>query len=187
MDSDDSLTAHFWLLIDPLVQNALESGFQYLETTSDQTRDQMKGLTVLAFGPGRPEKGLDSYSPDVAFFPIKDNRAGPKRAPGKFILQRKWERASELRSQVLGDLSVYIKQHHMRYGFVLTDGEMVAIRRVDDNGNLELSNPVKWKPDGQPGKPQLTILLALWYFGMLAAHDEGPDRWMMPYTMYTVL
>lgn len=36
--------------------------------------------------------------------------------------------------QVLSQVNFYMKQHHARYGFVLTDLELVAIRRLDRNG-----------------------------------------------------
>lgn len=80
--------------------------------------------------------------------------------------------------QVLSEVNWYMKQHRARYGFVLTNTELVAIRRLDDHGRLELSTPVPWEAHGQNG-PRVTIPPALWYMGMLAAQDQGPERWRM--------
>ena len=73
-----------------------------------------------------------------------------------------------------------MKQHRTRYGFILTDDELVAVKRLDNDGNLELSQSIQWDSNGTATQPQLTVLLALWYLGMLAAHDQGPDQWQIP-------
>lgn len=65
-----------------------------------------------------------------------------------------------------------MKQHHARYSFILTDSELVAVRRLDRNGNLELSNSVPWTATGTVERPSMTVLLGLWYLSMLAAHEQ---------------
>lgn len=67
-----------------------------------------------------------------------------------------------------------MKQHHTQYGFILKNHEFVALRRLDQNGRLQMSNPVPWATQGSVAQPRLTVLLALWYLGMLAAEDGGP-------------
>lgn len=81
--------------------------------------------------------------------------------------------------QVFSQLNWYLKQHRARYGFILTDEELVAVKRLDNNGNLLLSQSIYWHVGGTANNPQLTVLLALWYLGMLAAQDQGPNQWSM--------
>lgn len=52
-------------------------------------------------------------------------------------------------------------QNGARYGFVITDLELVAIRRRDGDGRLELSDPIGWESYGNAAQPQLTVLLGL--------------------------
>ena len=66
-----------------------------------------------------------------------------------------------------------MKQHHARYSFIVIDSELVAIRRLDRDGNLELSASVPWTSSGIVAQPKLTVLLAMWYLGMLASDDQG--------------
>ncbi|EQL35062.1 hypothetical protein BDFG_03275 [Blastomyces dermatitidis ATCC 26199] len=74
-----------------------------------------------------------------------------------------------------------MKQHGSRYGFVLTDHELVAVRRLDGNGNLELSAPIY--PGRITGRQLNHVSRLCWlygYLGMLAAKDVGQDRWNLP-------
>jgi hypothetical protein len=64
-------------------------------------------------------------------------------------------------AQVLSQVNFYMKQHEARYGFVLTDRELVAIRRVDGREKIELSAPVYWDTRGTADQPRLTIMTAL--------------------------
>jgi hypothetical protein len=72
-----------------------------------------------------------------------------------------------------------MKQHNARYGFVLTDTELVLIKRLDADGNLLVARDIPCEVR-EPGR--LTILLGLWYLGMLAAAD---DDWHL--TKYTAV
>lgn len=74
--------------------------------------------------------------------------------------------------KVLSQVNHYMHQNNGRYGFVLTDVELIIIRRVNDRGHLELSDSIPWTAYGSEAEPQLTVLLALWYLGMLAS-DNG--------------
>lgn len=51
-----------------------------------------------------------------------------------------------------------MKQHNARYGFDLTDTELVPIKRLDADGNLLVARSIPWEVAG-PGR--LTILLGL--------------------------
>ncbi|KAL4969494.1 uncharacterized protein BDV14DRAFT_84402 [Aspergillus stella-maris] len=74
-----------------------------------------------------------------------------------------------------------MRQHKTRYGFVITDRELVVLRRVDDDnggtGHLELAAPLWLTTAGTAAQPQLTVPLALWYLGMLSSQYEGNDCW----------
>lgn len=75
--------------------------------------------------------------------------------------------------QALSQVNHYMKQHRARYGFILSDRELVAIRRLDGRGNLELSASIPWNESGTITQPRLTVLLGLWYLNILAANDQG--------------
>ncbi|EEQ84663.2 uncharacterized protein BDCG_07932 [Blastomyces dermatitidis ER-3] len=53
----------------------------------------------------------------------------------------------------------------------------VPVRRRDDDDNLDLAQPIPWNARGSPGNEQLTVMLVLWYLGMLAAQNNGPGSW----------
>ena len=63
--------------------------------------------------------------------------------------------------QALSQVNFYVKQHHSRYSFILTDRELVAVRRLDRNGNLELSQSNPLIATGTAERPSLTVLLGL--------------------------
>ena len=63
-------------------------------------------------------------------------------------------------------VNFYMRQHNARYGYILTDTELVAVRRLEGNGRLAVSAAVPWT---RGGVRELSVLLALWYLGMLAA------------------
>lgn len=71
-----------------------------------------------------------------------------------------------------------MKQHRSKYGCILSNRELVVLRRKDDRGNLEISVPIPFTAGGTEEKPEMTVLLALRYFGMLAAQEHA-DCWHM--------
>lgn len=60
---------------------------------------------------------------------------------------------------------------HTRYGFLLTNKELVAVKRLDRDGSLSLADPIPWGASGTEEQPRMTVLLRLWYLGLLAADD----------------
>ncbi|KGY15354.1 hypothetical protein PABG_11655 [Paracoccidioides brasiliensis Pb03] len=114
--------------------------------------------------------------------------SGPYRAPGDVKPSWKWSTAMAMGSaqdqtkfrQVLSQVNHYMKQHGSWYDFVLTDNELVTIRRLDGNGRLELSMPIFWENRGTAAQLCLTVMLALWYLGMLAAQNLGQDQCCLP-------
>lgn len=75
--------------------------------------------------------------------------------------------------KVLSQINDYMKQHKARYSFILTNRELVPIPRLDDNGNLQLADSIPWNRPTSNNPPKLTVLLGLWYLGMLAADDAA--------------
>ena len=67
-------------------------------------------------------------------------------------------------SQVLS----YMHSFETKYGYILTDGEMIAVQREsgDDYGTIYVSEPVGWAD----------ILLALWGLHMLARLEPTMPR-----------
>lgn len=168
----------------PKVRRSLRAGFNHLTTL-----DQMHGMTKVSFGVGENAKIMDLSTPDMAYFAL-DLPVGTdwNRAPGDVKTSWKWNTdlaahpmpsyRKEFR-QVLSQLNWYMGQHQARYGFILTDRELVVVRRLDANGYLELAPSIPFSRGGDASQPELTVLLALWYLGMLAANDQGDDRWNM--------
>ncbi|KAK2736310.1 hypothetical protein FQN55_001696 [Onygenales sp. PD_40] len=162
---------------------ALRAAFDQLQATN-----QMNGITRLEFGIGAMAVTPDDFMPDTAYYlPELPGGTSPNRAPGEVKPSWKWSNA--LRNgtayeqkefkQVLSQVNHYMKQHRARYGLVLTNEELVAIRRRNYDGDIELSRPIPWDTRGTAQHPCLTVLLALWYLGMLAAQDEGAEPWQL--------
>ncbi|CAI7662363.1 unnamed protein product [Penicillium glandicola] len=163
------------------VRRGLRTGFNHLTALNE-----IPGLTCVSLDVGESAMIIDSFKPNMAFFPLDvPMGTGWNRAPGH--LKPSWEWNTTMAAhpvpgvrteyrQALSQVNWYMKQHHSRYGFILTDQQLVAFRRLDDNGHLELAPPIPFTTDGNAAQPQLTVLLALWYLGMLAANDQGDDR-----------
>lgn len=145
----------------------------------------MEGRTCLSCDIGHAAQTIDDYTPDLPFYVLQDFATGLNRAPGS--TKASWKCDSGMRygtpdeqreyRQALSKVNWYMIQHGTRYGFILTDQEFVGVRQRDDKGNLELSRPVPLDCRGSGDSPKLTVLLALWYIGMLASVDQGPNRW----------
>lgn len=149
----------------------------------------MQGRTGLSFDVGDAARIIDLCKPDLATFDINVvPTSAPNRVPGD--IKPSWKWGTEMRDsqdiqkwkefrQALSQVNFYMNQHNTRYGYIVTDQELVAIRKLDRNGNLELSHPILWSTGSTATQPQLTVLLALWYIGMLASQNEGDNQWEM--------
>ena len=178
INSENAVRSRLDTYLTNRVIRALRCGFTHLSSTQ-----QLAGLTILKYDVGSLANTPENYVPDLAFFdPNLPVRARPNRVPGDIKPSYKWsfdQRNNPNPSirmefkQVLSQVNFYMKQHHARYSFILTDRELVAIRRLDRNGNLELSASIPWTTQGTASQPRLTVLLGLWYLGMLAANDQG--------------
>ncbi|ODH53476.1 hypothetical protein GX48_00307 [Paracoccidioides brasiliensis] len=136
-------------------------------------------LTPITVDTGDASQITNRLRPDISFFRAGSTpSSSPNRCPGCLKVSRKWrsdwgkasshsDRTEYL--QVLSQVNFYMKQLNTRYGFVLTDAELVPIKRLDDDGSLLVAQAIPWETEG-PGR--LTILLGLWYLGMLVAADN---------------
>ncbi|KKZ60906.1 hypothetical protein EMCG_00667 [[Emmonsia] crescens] len=134
------------------------------------------------FDVGTMAETVDNFIPDVAVFDTNlPTNTRPNRLPGDVKPSYKWSmglrnhptpsKRTEFK-QVLSQVNFYMKQHHACYSFILTNRELVAVRRLDRNGNLQLSDSIPWTARGTASQPRLTVLLGLWYLCMLASRDQ---------------
>ena len=164
------------------VRRSLRCGFAHLIQTN-----QLGNMSVVDYGGGTLAETIEDFTPDTAYFdPQLPVGNCPNRVPG--IIKPSWKWSSSFRfqadtvqefNQVLSQINFYMIQHHARYGYILTDRELVAIRRRDGVGNLDLSLRIPWSRQGTAQQPALTVLLALWYLGMLAATNGGLTGWYL--------
>ncbi|PYH83244.1 hypothetical protein BO82DRAFT_352968 [Aspergillus uvarum CBS 121591] len=164
----------------PRAARALRYGFKSLSM-----KNPSSAMKALIHDGGTAGSTPDHFASDLGFFDDSlpfETRSN--RAPGVCQLSSRWSFALHSHpnptkrrefKQLLSQVNWYMRQHHTRYGFILTDREFVAIRRLDGpgKGHLELSDPVSWEASGTVSDPRLTILLGLWYLGMLAADEEN--------------
>ncbi|KAL4982798.1 hypothetical protein BDW68DRAFT_191853 [Aspergillus falconensis] len=128
-------------LVLPRVRRSLRAAFEQLAPEL-----VLLGLSPITFDGGSAAKIIDLYPPDTAFMVVGGNPASSfDRALGD--LKVSWKRDSSMR-QVLAQVSFYMRQHGARYGYILTNTEFVAVKRLE-------------------------VLLALWYIGMLAAGNAN--------------
>ncbi|KAL9048418.1 MAG: hypothetical protein Q9162_007736 [Coniocarpon cinnabarinum] len=77
----------------------------------------------------------------------------------------------------LACLHMHMREHNARYGFIITEIELVCVRAGTDSvpyfGFLELSAPVRLEVSG---RSELTASLALWYLHMLAKNNPLPGQ-----------
>lgn len=178
INTEPMFANRFTTYIQSRLRRALRAGFQHL---TPQIASLC--LTPITVDIGDAAVVIDNFRPDIAFF--RADRAlnlSSNRCPGDLKVSWKWATdwaTAERRPyrteylQVLSQINYYMKQHNARYGFVLTDTELVPIKRLDADGNLLVARSIPWEAAG-PGR--LTILLGLWYLGMLAAAD---DDWQL--------
>ncbi|PWY80833.1 hypothetical protein BO94DRAFT_548130 [Aspergillus sclerotioniger CBS 115572] len=164
------------IYLERLVQCSLQSIFN-----QPRKSDRLEGYTILDFEEGELAQVIEDYKPDTSFYDTVANLLNrPNRLPGEIKPSYTWSTALNILGpgrkfefkQVLSQLNWYMKQHQAKYGFLLTDRELVAVKRLDGQGKLELSGSIPWDIHGSEDQPRLTVLLALWYLGMLAANDQ---------------
>lgn len=82
----------------------------------------------------------------------------------------------------LSHLQDCMREHNCRYGFIITEIELVCVRMGTEDvpyfGLLELSTPIRVKTHSTPSAPsnELTVCLALWYLHMLSKDQPLPGQ-----------
>ena len=72
--------------------------------------------------------------------------------------------------QVLSQIVFYMSEWDLRYGFITTDQEFVAVRRVGSNyGDIEISKGIPWTSSGGRG---MTVSFAIFMLYLKASHDR---------------
>src|SRR5271155_1504793 len=170
-------------LVHPRIRRSLRAGFATLTGNN-----RMRNLTEVSFDAGEAARLVDNFIPDLAFFVDNQFGIGANRVPGDIKPSWKWstamrtgtiEQRREYR-QVLGQVYWYMRQNNSRYAFILTDVELVAIKRLAvGSGNLEVSAPIPWQAGGTANQPRPTGLLGLLFLGILGGPGPGPHRWRM--------
>lgn len=183
IQSEDSFAGYFYELVRPRVRRALRKTFEHLAPLSERR------LVSVGLENGFEALIIDQYKPDTAFRLIDPtDPSSPNRAPGELKVSWKWKssyRNSRDREEmteykkVLAQVNFYSCQHQTRYGYVLTDTEFVAIKRLDANGRVAVAEPIPWVSDKED---ESSLLLGLWYLGMLAAEE---DTWNLPVPVVT--
>ncbi|KAL2823555.1 hypothetical protein BDW59DRAFT_173383 [Aspergillus cavernicola] len=179
VNSKAALVSRISEYISPLIRCALRCGFAKLATMPHPEKGT---LTTISLDSGDKARRIGPSNPDLAYVTV-NNIMGNKlnRAPGVVELSRTWhtglsegnEHQKTEYLRVLRELSRYMAQHHAQYGFILTNQELVVVRRNggNDSRGLELSKPIMWYVGGDAENPKLTVLLALWYLGMLVSRE----------------
>lgn len=159
------------------VRRALRAGFEQLAPVLAAQR-----LSEVTIDGGGSARVIDQFRPDTAFIVVGSSLTGVNRAPGDLKVSWKWRSSMRFSQnlagqreykQALAQLNFYMDQHRARYGFLLTNAELVAVKRLDSEGRLAVATPILWTSGGVG---QLSVLLGLWYIGMLAAED---DHWAL--------
>ncbi|KKZ61470.1 hypothetical protein EMCG_00132 [[Emmonsia] crescens] len=173
INTESMFAVRFTTYIQSRLRRALRASFQHLAPLANLH------LTPITIDIGDAAQIIDNFRPDIAFFQAGSTlNSSPNRCPADLKVSWKWASnwatvlsAEDRREykQVLSQVNFYMKQHNARYGFVLTDTELVPIKRLDGNGNLLVAQSISWEARGQG---RLTILLGLWFLGMLGAADD---------------
>ena len=80
--------------------------------------------------------------------------------------------------QVLSQLQRYMRDHNTRYGYILTEQELVCVRAATDGENrpifgcLDIAAPIQWN---QHSQNRVSICLGLWFLHLMAKRDPLPN------------
>lgn len=153
------------------LRRSLRATFAHLE------RSRSRGWEPVQFHSGDIVR-LEKKVPDFGFMnPGLSISRLPGDAKASTVFRHVWKdfdvrsRVNYMFRQALSQVNFYMKTAGARYGFIITEHELVAIRRTATPGHLEVSDPIPYDANGSRD-PQLTVLMALWYLGMLAAGNS---------------
>ncbi|KZT24993.1 hypothetical protein NEOLEDRAFT_1242079 [Neolentinus lepideus HHB14362 ss-1] len=131
----------------------------------------------------------------------------PNRLPGEVKVSWKWSSDMVQRQpgnddvnteykQVLSQLLFYMKEHTCRWGYIITNKEVVCARRqAGQDNSIEISDGIPLTRHKKPSQNwslgrrvnnrypkaqgKLTALLAIWYIHMLASKECSLDGWFL--------
>ncbi|KAL2859133.1 uncharacterized protein BJX67DRAFT_59449 [Aspergillus lucknowensis] len=157
------------------VRRGLRAGFEQLEPEL-----RIRHLSKVTIDGGGSAQIINQFRPDAAFIVVGASLStGVNRAPGDLKVSWKWKSSMRFSQdladqreykQVLAQVNFYMEQHKARHGFILSNAELVAVKRLDTNGRLSVATPIPWSSGGAG---RFSVLLGLWYLGMLAAEDNN--------------
>ncbi|OQD78098.1 hypothetical protein PENANT_c089G00421 [Penicillium antarcticum] len=150
---------HFHLrfaeLLQPRIRRALRAGFEELAPQLQQL-----SLVPITFDGGGSAAYVDHFRPDTAFVTLGATYAvSTNRAPGDMKVSWKW------RSDYRHSQNLFFQE---QYKQVLS--QLIGVKRLDTNGSLAVSLSIPWTAGGHG---QLTLLMSIWYLGMLAAEETN--------------
>ncbi|KAM3509165.1 hypothetical protein MY10362_000780 [Beauveria mimosiformis] len=184
--AEDGLRELIATYSDRPIRRALARTFEYMAQ-----QGSMVGRTRMTLGAGTSAVTVDSFIPDRALYdpdaPVAINRLPGEVKPShkfhsereKFAVGRKkvWARLAQL-SYYMALQGIGKTHSGSKYGFVLTEKELVTFRKRGEPGYMEWSGSIPWggaettRSDGN----RLTVLLGLWYLAMLASSDDDWHR-----------
>lgn len=80
------------------------------------------------------------------------------------MLAERSERTDPELQFVMNQIHDYMDMHHCRFGYILTETELIMFRRREENGEwglMDYSQPI---PRNAPAENQLNSMMVLWYF-----------------------
>ncbi|KAL4901076.1 hypothetical protein BDW74DRAFT_187918 [Aspergillus multicolor] len=165
----------------PRIRRSLRAGFNELQSQPQlQGQNQFPRLLELTVDGGSAARYVSSIkdfrSADNAFItPDANSWIEPNREPGCFKVN--------VYKRALAQVNWYMRQYGARYGFILSNEEFLAVKRLDADGRVAVSEPVLWSDAAAAdatgtgtGTGRLSVLMGIWYVGMLAV-DE--DHWRL--------
>ncbi|OAA66025.1 hypothetical protein ISF_03863 [Cordyceps fumosorosea ARSEF 2679] len=184
--AEDYLRELVAIYADRPVRRALASTFEHMTADPNHPDPDLAGRTPTTLGAGSSAKLISKFVPDRAIYdPSLDEPIN--RLPGEIKPSWKWKwdwaiAEGSARSSMalvrLSQLTFYMLQQGYRephsgarYGYMLTDQELVAFRKISRRV-ICMSERVPWGGQQGNGPERLTVLLALWYLGMLASDDD---------------
>ncbi|KZS93978.1 hypothetical protein SISNIDRAFT_465563 [Sistotremastrum niveocremeum HHB9708] len=129
----------------------------------------------------------NNFSDDLVAKTPKNTGCVSIEVKPSYNFRARWRSKQEKQSrvdfmQVLAQLNFYMDQRNCRYGCIITDKELICVRKMvneageDLPGHLELSKRV---PRSASGETKLTMELALWYLVMLAGERDEDTKWFL--------
>ena len=92
---------------------------------------------------------------------------GDYKLSGKFrheMLAERTVRTDEELQFVMNQIHDYMDMHHCRFGYILTDTELIMFRRRDGAGEWGLMDYSRPIPQNAPAENELNAVMVLWYF-----------------------